>query len=96
MSHDPYGNPWASLKTPRFGAGPLVKTGRMQGGLRRKVIGDGFTLRTPARYATYHQTGTRKMVARPIFPTGELPDAWLSAFDRIAEEAINRALSASL
>jgi len=93
-SHDPYGNRWAPLKRHRpqhIGAGPLVKSGKMQGSVRRYVSFSGFTLKAPVPYAQFHQNGTRKMVARPFFPKdGQLPRAWALRFERIADAAIAR------
>lgn len=97
VSRDPYGMPWAPLKRQRFGAGPLLRTGRMQGRIRRRVFGDGFALMSPVEQSTFHQYGTRKMVARPIFPDPEhLPPEWERAFERIADEAVTRALAGAV
>jgi phage gpG-like protein len=97
MSRDPYGNPWAPPKKPRFGGPVLVKTGRMQGRIRRRVSADAFTLVSPVPYSGFHQSGTRRMVRRRIFPDdGSIPPEWTRTFERIAEEAVSKALAASL
>lgn len=93
-SQDPYWNAWAPLKRPRpkhIGAGPLVKSGKLQGSIRRYVSFAGFTLKARVPYAQFHQNGTRKMVARRFFPAeGLLPREWALSFEHIADSAIAR------
>jgi phage gpG-like protein len=97
MSRDPYGNPWAPLKKRRAGGPVLVKSGRMQGRIRRRTSSVGFTLVSPVPYSGFHQSGTRRMVQRRIFPDADLiPPEWTRLFERIAEEAVAKALLASL
>lgn len=96
-SRDPYGSAWAPLKRPRrggLGAGPLLATGKTKGRIRSRLFADGFFLVSPTPQSVYHQGGTRRMVARPILPDARgIPSDWLNLFDRIASNAIDRALS---
>jgi phage gpG-like protein len=92
-SHDPEGHRWEPLKNPRrFGAGPLVKTGALQGSIRMRLTAEGFVLHTLKKYAPFHQHGTRNMVARPFFPVGTPPTSWLTRFDQIADAHMRRLL----
>jgi len=95
QSHDPEGRGWAPLKHPRpqhIGAGPLVKTGALQGSIKRRLTPEGFVLYTLKKYAGFHQQGTSRMVARPFFPVGNPPGTWLTRFDLIADAHMRRLL----
>ena len=73
----PYGKPWA----PRvFDDRPdpiLVETRAMREGFSYNATAKDVVLGTPAGYATYHQTGTDKMVDRKMLPdTGKPSKNW--------------------
>jgi hypothetical protein len=87
---DPYEKRWKSLaastrKNKRGGAG------RMQTGAEVKAVGNTIVMTVPEP-AEYHQGGTRKMPARPIFPkmNGELPSVYEAAIDAVAAEVISK------
>jgi phage virion morphogenesis protein len=89
---DPYGNRWAALKAPRRRG---KARGRTRGGHRilsdtgglkrfrvQRADGAGFKIAATVDYAVYHQSGTRKMVARRVVPDESgLPPAWLRRYD---------------
>lgn len=63
--------PWAplkesTLKRKKKGTAILVETGRLRGSITHNVVGDTAYIGTPVFYGSYHQFGTRKMVARPF------------------------------
>ena len=63
------GKSWKERKQPT-GSWPLLrKTGRMQSNTKSKVTDNKKTVQifNDTEYAKYHQTGTKKMVARPLF-----------------------------
>jgi phage gpG-like protein len=96
--HDPYGKPWAPL---------LPSTVRRKGGdrriLRRTDVLSSETVAKPTSgagieissvdYGQFHQTGTKRMVARKILPDGaELPATWSKAIEEATERAFKKAL----
>jgi len=84
---EPFGAPWAPLK--RRTGKILQDTGRLKNSFTPRATADGFRIVTNVAYAQYHQRGTRRMVARPLVPTGtHLPDAWLVAFHRVVDEIL--------
>lgn len=96
VGRDPYGNPWEPLKRPRMGfGGPLLKTGRLQNGMRKRVSKKMVKIYNNRPYAPFHQNGTKSIPARPMLPD-RLPDEWRAEFERMADEAIRRALSGVL
>jgi phage gpG-like protein len=77
-----YGNPWKPLlpQTVRrkFGdARILRRTDELSQGIAAKAAsGSGIEITAPA-YGQFHQTGTKFMAARKLFPDGKaLPPAW--------------------
>ena len=68
---DPRGNPWADLSpytwSRKRSSRKLYETGRLLKSI--KISGDrsGIQMKATAPYASFHQTGTRKMPARPFF-----------------------------
>jgi phage gpG-like protein len=93
VSRDPYGQPWAPLKRPRAGlGGPLLKTARLQNSIRARVSRKGVTLYSNRYYSSFQQTGTRNMPARKYLPD-QLPDEWRAELERLAEDAVQRALA---
>lgn len=68
---DVYGNDWAELKKPR-------KYPKKLAGLKNHIqlnpIGSTISASSDKSYTGYHQTGTKKMPARPPLPyTDEIP-----------------------
>ena len=61
-------SPWPPRKSG--GTHPLlIKSGNMRQGIGYRLQGDDtVVVGTPAKYAGYHQTGTKHMPARPFFP----------------------------
>lgn len=86
-SHDPAGTPWAPLKV-RAGQ-PLRDTGRLQRSFTKSVSSGGFTIRYSAAYGGYHQSGTSRMVARPMLPGDSMPARWATSFHEAAEEYLD-------
>lgn len=88
-SRAPDGRPWAPLRAPRPGGGPLVRTGALRDlASRPEVDGDGVTW-TSTRYGGFHQRGTRRLPARPFFPDGELSSEWEAAITVTLERALS-------
>lgn len=68
----PSGSPWAPLAastiaSKRPGSRIMVDSGRLLSSIAMDVVGDEARLNTPLPYALYHQEGTSRMPARPIF-----------------------------
>lgn len=86
---DPSGKPWARKKV-RDGRKILSgKTSNLKGGWHyRRADKGGFVISPGVSYATYHQTGTKRMVARKMVPDGKLPPAWSKALEEVATEAL--------
>jgi hypothetical protein len=72
---DPFGNPWATLV--RTGEqSHLIDTGALLSSVHITGQSDGLGFEMDY-YGGYHQTGTSRMVARPILPlAGDYPDSW--------------------
>lgn len=64
------GGGWAARKPPTGGWPILQRTGRLRGSLTgpsvRQIGPKRMELGTNVPYARYHQTGTSRMVARPV------------------------------
>lgn len=78
---DPFGNRWAPKKRPD--GRPILRgeTNRLVQWRKAFVNQHGYRVTSAAPYARYHQTGTRRMVARRMVPTGNrLPSLWASEF----------------
>lgn len=89
---DPYGRAWAPLSPATLARGrrppPLTATGAMRASLMTRSmsgIGIGLQIGGPA---SLHQSGTRRMPARPIFPADGLPEKWVAALRAATERAI--------
>jgi hypothetical protein len=92
---DPYGNAWAELAESTLAKGrtppPLTDSGAMRASTDvAPSAGAGLTITLGAAYATYHQTGTANMPARPILPEDELPPEWLDMIANAVQEAVSR------
>ena len=70
---DPYGAPWAHVADHPGHVQILHDTGALKGSFRINLISEGFKIRVTDRKATWHQHGTRRMVARPFLPARGLP-----------------------
>ena len=75
---DPFGNPWAPLRKTGS-ASHLIETGRLVSSVSITGIPDGFAFSMDG-VGGYHQSGTSKMVARPILPlAGVYSESWDAA-----------------
>lgn len=85
------GAPWAARKSAYLHP-ILEKTGRTRRSLRSRANRTNVTTSVATPYARFHQTGTRKMVARPIFPTAnELPAVWAARIRKSLTETLKSA-----
>jgi len=85
---DPYGKAWAKLKVRQ---GKILQDkGRLKNSWHRvQVSAAGFRIAAGVDYATYHQSGTRRMVARRMVPDGgRLPQAWRAKMIAAATEVL--------
>lgn len=90
---DPYGRPWAPKKRPDGRAILVGKTTRLRRGWHVESSKRGQVVIAPSvDYATYHQTGTKHMVARKMVPDRTLPAEWDSAIDEAVLEVLRRNL----
>lgn len=90
---DPYGAKWAPRKSGGGGA-ILVQTGAMRGSLHSSASGNTASVGYGTGYATYHQNGTSRMVARKLVPDrGKLPPAWVDAIEGVVEDVLDELLS---
>ena len=95
---DPYGRPWAPLMAstlkcwPHRGAPPLTDTGRLRASVR-VVPMPGAGLSVVMDYpGPFHQTGTRHMAQRQIFPqSGGIAPSWRAAIQTSITEAMRQA-----
>ena len=96
---DPYGRPWRPitattkrLRKGRKGGRPLTDTGRLRAGTGVSVTRSGAKLVIGAPYGAFHQTGTKNMPARRIFPQFGLPAAWRAVLQDTARAELRRRL----
>lgn len=83
----PSGAKWAPLKV-RVGK-ILQDTGRLRSSFHRKTIGGSSVTIGPAvKYAPFHQSGTTRMVARPMVPDGKMPAKWQERLNAAAEDVM--------
>lgn len=88
----PNGTPWAPRKPPT-GTWPILeKTGRMRGSFKVLATAAQLKVLNDTDYLTFHQTGTSRMVARPVLPKGPLPPDWQRRIDSAMSNAIGRFL----
>lgn len=81
---DPYGRPWRPVtqatikrrKKSARGAPPLTNTRKLRAGTGVKAARFGARLVLGAPWGYFHQTGTKHMPARRIFPQFGMPAAW--------------------
>ena len=80
---DPFGASWAPTTRPN----PILEdTGEMRGSYQYEVTSGGITFLIEDWKAVFHQYGTSKMVARPMFPEDEIPPSWQQAIQEAADE----------
>lgn len=84
------GVPWAPRKRAYFHP-MLEKSGRTRRSLRSRASGTNVVTSVTTPYARFHQTGTRKMAARPIFPTADMPAVWRARLQKIATDHLKAA-----
>jgi hypothetical protein len=76
------GKPWAPRSRKYFHP-ILEKTRKTRRSLKSRAIGTNVVTSVATKYAKFHQTGTRKMAARPVFPVTEvLPSLWIAKIRR--------------
>lgn len=87
----PDGNAWAP-RVPPTGTWPLLeRTGRMRKRYHVGATATGVRVENSQDYAKYHQTGTPRMVARPVLPTGDrLPTEWRDRIDEAVAAELER------
>lgn len=82
----PNGARWAPLKY-RVGK-ILTKTGKLRGSFKSSTAGRQIRITSRVKYAGFHQSGTSRMVARPMLPGGSLPRRWDRRLTREAEQVL--------
>lgn len=88
---DPYGTRWKKLKSGK--PSKLTLSGKLrQGSKATPMTGGraGLRILLGARYAVFHQTGTRKMPARKILPERGMPASWRMAIERESKKLLGR------
>lgn len=88
----PMGVSWAPRKHV-YAHSILEKSRRSRHSLRSRALGTTVVTTVSTTYARFHQSGTRSMAARPIFPTAELPTAWRARLQKTALEALKEAFN---
>lgn len=93
---DPYGRSWAALEQATIDKGrrppPLTDSGDMSNVEVTPSAGAGISIEFGAEYAGFHQTGTRRMVARPPLPVGGFPKTWSDAISDAAAARVEKAM----
>jgi len=64
--------------------------GKLKQSISTQTTGQYAKVFTGVKYGVYHQTGTRKMPARPFMPSKEIPD--MQPFDNLGMDYISRKL----
>jgi hypothetical protein len=77
---DPYNSRWAAKKRPD--GRPILRgeTNRLVQWRKQFVNQHGYRIQSLAPYSRFHQSGTRRMVARRMVPGRSLPPKWASVF----------------
>lgn len=94
---DPYGNPWADHTEEtikRWGEHPILDlTGDMKATTQVKPMsGAGVAITFDVDYASFHHTGTKSMVARPVLPLETMPASWNAALEEESAKAFEEIL----
>jgi len=89
QQRDPYGAGWRPKKRSD-GRSILVRQGRLRRSFTlTRVNSTGFRIGSSVSYGSYHQTGTRRMVARKMVPDdGRLPPSWERAIRKTITEIL--------
>lgn len=92
---DAYGNAWAPhapATVARWGEHPILElTGALRGEVDvHPLPGTGIAIEL-GELASLHQSGTSRMPARPILPSGTFPAAWREALEQAAAESFEEA-----
>jgi hypothetical protein len=87
-TEDPSGRRWRPKKRPN-GKPTLEATSDMKDSAQAIPGPSGDILLSVDGPADFHQSGTRKMVARKILPEGSLPPQWSEPIDQACHEAIH-------
>ncbi len=88
----PGGAAWAPKVRPD-GRPILVRGGRLSRSFRLIPLRRGFIVRTGVQYASFHMTGTRRMVSRPFFPRrGRVPGEWRQRWVRVVTRELLRGI----
>jgi phage gpG-like protein len=86
------GEQWAPRKR-RYYHPLLEKTGKTRRSLKSRARGTNVVTSVSTPYARFHQSGTRKMVARSFFPVGDaLPSVWTARIRKTINDSIESAL----
>lgn len=86
------GEQWAPRKR-RYYHSLLEKSGKTRRSLKSRAIGTNVVTSVKPPYAKFHQTGTKRMAARPFFPTGDaLPSVWAARIRKTINNSIEQAL----
>jgi hypothetical protein len=104
QGRDPYGLPWAPLKPATLRKGRRPPPLSASGALRNEVLRvpqasaafGRITLTLGPRYGAFHQTGTRDMAQRLIFPEGRLPARWERVIAKAVQNAFERRIKSAL
>lgn len=88
-----HGTPWARRKDPRGGWPILQKTNAGVNSLTARYAGGTIRLRIKG-YFQFHQFGTKKMVARRVFPTQERGlGLWRAPLNEAATNAVREIIN---
>jgi phage gpG-like protein len=93
-SRDPFGHSWAAKKHPDGRAILVGRTTRLRRSwhLERSARGV-ITVASGVVYATFHQTGTRRMVPRKMVPDDALPPDWNAALTETVQDLLSHHFS---
>lgn len=87
---DHRGRRW-NARVPPTGSWPLLtKTGAMRRSVGVDASGSSITITNSQPYAGYHQSGTRKMVARQWAPVKAMSRQWRERIDRAIKLSLER------
>jgi phage gpG-like protein len=87
---DPYGKKWAP-KIVSNGKKILIDTGKMRRAFRYFAKLRTVTITNNIFYSTFHQTGTKKMAQRMIFPLkNKTSITWTKAFNKASIKELNK------
>lgn len=94
----PDGEPWAPLRPSTLRRGrtppPLSDTRKMRGDVRAVRVGTNVAIESEVP-AGFHQHGTSRMAARPMWPEGDMPERWSVRVALAANEGLLQAIGYS-